>query len=253
VLFQAPPQGDKPGALLLFYKVGPKPDAWWGMLKTSQDHGATWSKPRRLPDGILGPVKNKPVLLADGTLLCGSSTEHDGWTVHMERTPDLGQTWTKTPPLNDGRRLRAIQPTILMNTAAISQPLRILCRTEQGKIAESRSTDGGKTWEPLKLTDLPNPDSGIDAVTLSDGRALLVYNPTRIGRTPLSIAISEDGKNWKAGPVLESQLGEYSYPAVIQTNDGKVHVTYTWKRQKIRHAILDPTQFRLAKLSAAGQ
>jgi predicted neuraminidase len=243
VLFQPP--GDAP--LMLFYKVGPTPEAWWGMLITSTDNGKTWSKPRRLPDGILGPVKNKPVLLPNGTLLCGSSVEPRGWLVHMEFTPDLGRTWTKTPPLNDGKTIGAIQPAILANTADKSHPIRILCRTQQGRIAQSTSADG-KTWQPLRLTDLPNPNSGLDAVTLADGRGLLVYNHTRLGRSPLNVAISDDGRTWKAGPKLETQLGEYSYPAVIQATDGKVHVTYTWKRQKIRHAVLDPTQFQLTDL-----
>src|SRR5258708_4299757 len=78
VLFQFPD-----GPLLLFYKAGPSPSAWWGMLTTSEDDGKTWRKHRRLPEGILGPVKNKPVLLGDGTLLCPSSTEDKqmGWQV----------------------------------------------------------------------------------------------------------------------------------------------------------------------------
>ena len=242
VLFQPP--GDAP--LMLFYKVGPTPEAWWGMLITSADGGRTWSQPRRLPDGILGPVKNKPVLLRDGTLLCGSSTEPGGWLVHMETTPDLGRTWAKTPPLNDGRTIAAIQPGILAGAEG-SKPHRILCRTKQGRVAESTSADG-KTWEPLKLIDLPNPNSGLDAVTLSDGRGLLVYNHTRLGRSPLNVAVSADGESWKAGPELETELGEYSYPAVIQAKDGKVHVTYTWKRQRIRHAVLDPARFELKEL-----
>src|SRR5262245_43160528 len=76
VLFQQPNR-----SLLLFYKVGPSPSTWWGMLTTSSDSGASWSTPRRLPEGILGPIKNKPVQLKDGTLLCPSSKEHDGWRV----------------------------------------------------------------------------------------------------------------------------------------------------------------------------
>jgi alpha-L-rhamnosidase len=197
-------------------------------------------------------VKNKPVLLKDGVLLCGSSTEHDGWTVHMERTPDLGKTWEKSPTLNEGRKLRAIQPTILLGRTNPPE-LRILCRTEQGRIGQSTSSDGGKTWEPLSLTELPNPDSGIDAVTLSDGRHVLIFNPTTRGRSPLSVGVSDDGKSWKRGPDLETEPGEYSYPAVIQTSDGKVHVTYTWKRQKIRHVVLDAQKFALADLPAVAR
>ena len=102
------------GPLLLFYKVGPSPNDWWGMLTTSTDGGLTWSKPRRLPDGILGPIKNKPVQLKDGSILCGSSTENAGWRVHMERTTDLGETWQKSEPLNDRTQFGAIQPAILV-------------------------------------------------------------------------------------------------------------------------------------------
>jgi predicted neuraminidase len=247
VLFQPPAKAP----LLLFYKIGPKPDAWWGMLKTSADGGRTWSEPRRLGEGIIGPVKNKPVLLKDGVLLCGSSTEHAGWTVHMERTPDFGKTWEKSPTLNDGRKLRAIQPTILLGAGQDQADLRILCRTEQGRIGQSTSSDGGRTWEPLSLTELPNPDSGIDGVTLKDGRNVLIYNPTTSGRTPLSVAVSDDGKAWKRGPDLEVEPGEYSYPAVIQTGDGNVHVTYTWKRRKIRHVVLDVAHFKLTDAPAA--
>lgn len=222
--------------LLLFYKVGPSPDRWWGMRIASTDGGRTWSAPERLPDGILGPIKNKPVPLADGALLCPSSTEHDGWRVHLERTPDGGRTWTKTGPLNDGKALGLIQPTILEHGGK----LQVLCRSRQGKIYESRSEDGGKTWSDPAPTDLPNPNSGIDAVTLKDGRSLLVYNHAAEGRSPLNVAISRDGKAWRPAIVLEDGPGEFSYPAVIQAPDGLVHVTYTWNRKKIRHAVIDP-------------
>jgi predicted neuraminidase len=232
VLFQAPG-----GPLLLFYKVGPNPRAWWGMLKRSEDGGHTWSKAERLPDEIAGPIKNKPVLLADGTLLCGSSTESEGWRVHMERTNDLGKTWDRTGVLNDGKAIGAIQPTILQMSDG---QLKILCRSRQGKIATSQSSDGGKTWESLTLSELPNPNSGIDGVTLSDGRHLLVYNHTTRGRSPLNVAVSDNGENWKGVLVLEDEPGEYSYPAVIQTSDGLVHITYTWKRLRIKHVVLDP-------------
>jgi predicted neuraminidase len=221
--------------LILFYKVGPSPARWWGMLVRSTDAGQTWSQPERLPDGILGPIKNKPVLLADGTLLCGSSTEHDGWRVHFEMSPDAGKSWTKGDSVNDGKMFGAIQPAILVLGR---HKLRYLCRSKQGKILTGASEDKGKTWSPMTATDLPNPNSGIDAVTLRDGQHVLIYNHTASGRTPLNVAVSKDGLVWSPGPVLETEPGEYSYPAVIQTADGRVHVTYTWKRQKVRHLVL---------------
>jgi predicted neuraminidase len=224
---------------MLFYKVGPSPSQWWGMMTISTDGGAGWTKPHSLPDGILGPIKNKPIQLTDGTILCGSSTENAGWQVHMEYTGDLGASWRKSEPLNDRTKFGAIQPTILVYR---SGAIQILCRSRQGKITESWSTDKGKTWTDMKATVLPNPSAGIDAVMLKDGRSLLIYNHTERARSPLNVAVSVDGKTWDATLILEGQPGEYSYPAVIQTADGLVHVTYTWRRQRIKHVVIDPSK-----------
>ena len=237
------------GPLLLFCKVGPSPDEWWGVLRTSGDSGRTWNPARRLPDGILGPIKNKPVQMADGSILCPTSTETpdaaDLWRVHFERTSDLGQTWTATPPLNDGKKIAAIQPSILTHPDG---RLQALGRTRQGKVFEIWSDDAGKTWGPMTLTALPNPNAGTDAVTLRDGRQLLVYNHTTKGRSPLNVAVSPDGRKWFAAVVLENEPGEFSYPAVIQTRDGLVQITYTWKRRQIRHVVLDPAKFALREI-----
>jgi len=251
VLFQMPPAAPapgapnteaKPGPLLLFYKVGPSPSTWWGMLTRSTDDGQTWSKPQRLPDEFAGPIKNKPILLPGGKLLCPSSSEDDGWRIHMEWTGDAGLSWTRTAALCDGKTKQAIQPTVFLHEGK----LQALCRNrERTHLWETWSSDGGVTWSDLEPVALPHPGSGIDGVTLADGRHLLVYNHTNRGRSPLNVAVSSDGKAWQAALVLESQPGEYSYPAAIQTADGQVHITYTWKRQKIKHVVVDP-----AKLAA---
>ena len=236
VLFQ--PKG---GPLLLFFKVGPSPQSWWGEVLSSSDGGATWGNRRRLPDGIYGPIKNKPVQLADGTILSPTSDETDEkpskWRVYFERSTDLGATWTKTPFFNDGLEVGAIQPSLLFLGG---EQLLALGRTRQGKVFSITSPDNGRTWGKMGLTSLPNPNSGTDAVTLADGRHLLVYNNTPKGRTPVSVAISRDGAEWKHILDLETAPGEYSYPAVTQAADGRVHITYTWKREKIRHVVLDP-------------
>jgi predicted neuraminidase len=228
-------------SLWLFYKVGPSPDTWWGMVTKSDDGGKSWGKPERLPDGILGPIKNKPVLLGDDRLLCGSSTEHDGWKVHMEWLALSSNRWEKTPALAMGAARGAIQPTILQYGQGSDTRLQILCRSRgDGKILGSWSNDMGRTWTDLAAIQLPNPNSGIDGVTLRNGKQLLVYNHTPSGRSPLNVAWSTDGSAWHAGAILEHERGEYSYPAVIQTADGRVHITYTWKRQRVRHVELDP-------------
>ncbi len=85
-------------------------------------------------------------------------------------------------------------------------------------------------------------------MTLRDGRHLLVYNHTAHGRSPLNVAVSADGQNWQAALVLEDEPGEYSYPAVIQTRDGRVQITYTWQRRKVRHVVVDPAALALRPL-----
>ena len=136
----------KAGKLFLFYKVGPSPREWWGMLRTSTNDGRTWTKPERLPDGILGPIKNKPVQLADGSILSPSSTEtSESWKGHVERSPDGGKTWTLIP-VDPQTKLDVIQGSILTYP---DQRLQMLCRSKQNRIAEVWSNDGGKTWGEL--------------------------------------------------------------------------------------------------------
>lgn len=238
VLFQP-----KAGPLMLFYKVGPNPQKWWGLLRTSEDGGKTWSDARRLPDGILGPIKNKPLQLDNGDLLCPSSVEKGKiWRVHFERTGDLGKTWSLVTPAAaaEGKEPNAIQPSILVHG---DNRLQAIGRTTNLQVFQTWSNDGGKTWTPLSLTGLPNPNSGTDAVTLRDGRHLLVYNHTMARRASLGVAVSRDGKTWHNVLSLENDgndKNEYSYPACIQTRDGMVHITYTWKRTRIKHVTVDP-------------
>lgn len=239
------------GRLMLFYKVGPSPREWWGMVMTSADGGETWSEPRRLGRSdwlgepntrLIGPVKNKPVELPDGTILCPSSSEHNEWRVHFERSSDGGETWEVIGPIHDGKTFGAIQPSVLTHPDGRMQ---VLCRSRQNVIAQSWSTDGGATWSPMSGTELPNPSAGTDAVTLRDGRQLLVYNHTTRrtgGRNMLNVAVSGNGTDWTPMLTLENSDGEYSYPAVIQGRDGMVHVTYTYRRRSVKHVVLDPAK-----------
>jgi len=240
------------GPLLLFFKVGPDETQWWGEVLTSIDNGQKWSAPARLRDGILGPIKNKPVQLTDGAIISPSSTEEsrpmpggntvDLWQAHLEVSSDRAQTWTKIGPLADPGKASVIQPTVLVHDDG---RLQILCRSEVGRMQEAWSTDHGRTWSAIGPASLPNPSAGFDAVKLRDGRFLLVYNHTDKdddeARRVLNVALSRNGRDWTAALVLENQPGEFSYPAVIQAADGFVHVTYTWKRTHIRHVVIDPT------------
>ncbi|MCH2060789.1 MAG: exo-alpha-sialidase [Verrucomicrobiales bacterium] len=238
------------GPLMLFYKVGPSPSKWWGVVRTSKDNARTWSPPRKLGSSkavghLLGPVKNKPIQLEDGSILCPSSSEHDGWRVHFEISRDLGRTWQVIGPINDGRKFGAIQPSVLNYPDGRMQ---VMCRSRQNVVTQSWSSDKGRTWSPMSASNLPNPNAGTDALSLKDGRQLIIYNHTirggnfPSGRNMLNAAISEDGKTWKPVLTLERAEGEYSYPAVIQTRDLKVHITYTYRRQSVKHVVIDPAK-----------
>jgi predicted neuraminidase len=254
VLWQAP--GD--GPTYLFFKVGPDPQTWWGELVVSYDDGRSFRDRRRLPEGIDGPVRGKPLLRPDGTLLCPSSTEHDGdWRFHFEilknlDRPELGPSWERHEP--ETQPYQVIQPTVL---TPADGSLRTLYRSKNKKIITNRSTDGGKTWSELEETNLPNNNSGVEGLTLKDGRHLLLYN--HLGgeradgwgkRNILNLAVSKDGLTWEAVAFIEKEeKGEFSYPAMIQTKDGLVHMTYTWNRRKIKHVVIDPAKIKAAPIA----
>lgn len=231
------------GQLVLFYKVGPNTVKWWGMYKTSDDNGLHWSAARRLPDGFLGPIKNKAIQLADGSILCPSSVElaNGHWRSHIEAaTPDL-KRWTFIP-IDTASSFDVIQPTLLRYDKGNTQ---VLCRSKQGSVVEAWSKNDGYTWNPLSRSGLSNPNSGIDAVTLADGKQLIVYNPGTPGknwwngRAVLKVAMCTDGEHWKDILTLENGTDqEYSYPAIIQTSDGLIHITYTYQRTNIKQVVI---------------
>jgi alpha-L-fucosidase len=231
------------GDILLFYKVGPNPREWWGMMKSSTDNGHTWSAAERLPDTILGPIKNKPVQLADGSLLHPSSTEsldEKQWHIHVELSDSTGHNWRRIAINCD--TFGVIQPAVLFHTG---NRLQMVCRSRQNVIVQTWSDDNGLTWSPLSRQTMMNPNSGIDAVTTRDGWQVLVYNPAIAGRdwwqgrNELRVAVSKDGEHWQdVYQLVKQPKGEFSYPAVIQTSDGLLHVLYTYDRKNVRHVAL---------------
>ncbi|MDE6693644.1 MAG: exo-alpha-sialidase, partial [Muribaculaceae bacterium] len=249
VLFQVPGSDE----ILLYYKIGSSVGDWTGWVTRSKDGGRTWSDREALPEGILGPIKNKPEYI-NGRILSPSSREGDGWRAWIEISDDNGKTWRSTGPLPTDSALRsdrdtpepiyAIQPSILKHADG---RLQIICRTRNSRLATSWSSDNGDTWTPLTLMDMPNNNSGTDAVTLNDGRHVLIYNdfatlpgtPKGV-RTPLCVAVSDDGLNWTNIITLEdSPVSQYSYPSIIQGRDGKLHAVDTGRRQRVKHAELD--------------
>lgn len=234
VLFNA---GD---SLFLFYKVGPNPTSWWGLFKYSIDQGKTWSVEQRLAEGILGPIRNKPIKLKSGIVLSPSSTESSTgiWKAHIERSTDNGRTWTRTEIPSDNK-IKVIQPTLLAHPDG---KIQALLRSDQNVIMQSWSHDEGLTWSEISPTDVTHPNAGIDAIRTQSGLFLLVNNPLKrgesweVGRNKLTLYWSVDGFNWQFLMELENEpTGEFSYPAIIQSEDGYIHITYTYNRKKIKH------------------
>ena len=257
VLFEMPN-----GELWLFFKIGSSVGDWTGWLTKSKDGGKTWSDKEPLPfdsDGraFLGPIKNKPELI-DGRLLCGSSTEDNGWRFHMEILDLKTRQWKYIPvestvatKTDDTKQhpIDCIQPSILKLKDG---RLMVMMRTHNARLAKSYSSDGGQTWTPVELSDVENNQSGTDAVTMQDGRHVLIYNNfetlpmTKKGpRTPCSIALSDDGTHWHHALTLEdSPIDQYSYPAIIQGKDGSLHCLYTWRRQRVAYKNIDPNKLK---------
>ncbi len=236
------------GEIVLYYKVGPDPRTWWGMYKTSADNGKTWSAAVKIPGNLLGPIKNKPVRLNNGKILYPTSFETpEKWNIYMETSDQDLKNWQKTDIENSG--LNSIQPSVLFHKDG---SLQLLCRSRNKTINTTWSKDNGKTWSALTQTTLPNNNAGTDAVTLADGRQLLVFSPITKGRHKLGVAVSDDGINWNAALLLEDDSNleaEYSYPAVIQAKDGRIHITYTWNRELIKHVVLDATKIQTKPIS----
>jgi predicted neuraminidase len=250
----------KDGRLWLYYKFGPSPDTWTAARKYSDNEGKTWSPAEHLPAGLIGPVRAKPLVLPDGAIISGSSTEtYHSWAVWIERSIDNGKTWTRTGPFvppadaihpNAGRDASTTsshapaspkwnQTTGIIQPSVVSLAgthLRFYARSTSdiARITVADSFDNGVTWTTARPIDVPNPNSGIDAVALKDGRVMLVFNNTTTGRTPLNLAVSEDGEHFRVFDTLEDGPGEYSYPAIIQGSNDDLYITYTWNRKSIR-------------------
>ena len=234
------------GRLWLYYKVGPSPSTWAAARRFSLDEGLTWSAVERLPAGLLGPIRAKPLILNNGTIVSGTSFEAwHTWSIWIERSTDNGKTWAKIGPIlpavdagrkaaDEGRTQGLIQPSVVQLGKG---HLRLYARSteELARVCVADSFDNGVTWTSVRPLDVPNPNSGIDAVALRDGRVVLIYNDTTSGRSPLNLAVSRDGEHFRNFRTLEDTPGEFSYPAIIQDASGDLDLTYTWNRKSIEH------------------
>lgn len=236
------------GRMHLWFKTGVNVPMWRTWTQVSTDDGRSWSAPRVLVPGDIGgrgPVKNKPIVLSDGTWLAGASTEvrhgdkSETWDVFLDRSTDQGATWKRTPDIPCDRK-RIVGHGVIQPTLWESEPghVHLLCRSTCLRVCRSDSRDGGRTWSPMEITNLPHNNSGIDLARLPDGRLVLCCNPIEGGwplRSPLSLLVSRDnGRTWNRLMDLETEKGgEFSYPAIVVSGPDEVAVAWTWKRRRI--------------------
>jgi dihydrodipicolinate synthase/N-acetylneuraminate lyase/predicted neuraminidase len=251
------------GVVHLYYKIGKSIPSWRARVIYSEDGGSSWTEPRDLVPGseiIRGPVKNKVIVLTDGSWLAPSSVESerwDAWDSFVDISVDQGRTWEATDfvPLDHGtfKGKGVIQPTLWESSPG---NVHMLLRSTCGRVCRSDSQDYGRTWAPVYQTNLPNNNSALDLVRLSSGELVLVYNPVEGDwgpRTPLVVGVSRDnGDSWQTVATLEDEelpvdyrgltpratgiladtRAEFSYPAVIASGSG-VAITYSYKRDRI--------------------
>jgi predicted neuraminidase len=235
------------GTVHFWYKAGPKPDTWTGYVRTSADGGKTFGKPAMMPAGFFGPVRAKPIQLKDGTLLAGTSVEsYRNWTPFVDRSTDDGATWTRSNAFHVPEKFGQIQPTLFPVGDKQETVVALMRSRDPRKVCRAVSTDGGKTFGPAEPIDLPNPSAGIDVVRTAAGDLFLIYNHTPTLRTPISLARStDDGETWAKVADLETEAGEFSYPAMIVSSKGMLEITYTWNRTHIKHVTADPAKYRM--------
>lgn len=241
------------GLVWLFYVV--RDGATWStsrvQFKVSADEARTWSDASVLSLEPGTMVRNRPIVLADGTYLLPAykETGHDPEVVGPDSTSMVFRFDPRAKAWSEGGRIRSprgnIQPAIVQLE---DRSLVAYCRRgggyrpeEVGHIVRSTSRDGGRTWAPGVDSPLPNPNAAVDLLRLASGRLLLVYNDSMTGRSPLTVALSPDGgRTWPDRRNLREGPGDFAYPSALQARDGRVHVVFTSEgRTVVNHAVFD--------------
>lgn len=230
----------KNGETVLYYKYGNEIPSWITKYIILSPDGKPLTKPRELVPGDVGgrgPVKNKCLRLKSGRILAPASTEGKYWRAFIDISDDDGNTWKRSDyievPKYKGKNTKLIQPSLWEDADG---NIHCLIRSDKGALYRSSSADQGETWSKAKRTKLPNNNSGIDLAKDSSGRIWLCCNPVGKNwgdRYPLCLLCSKDnGKSFENVFTLESETGEYSYPAVVFENN-RLYITYTYNRKQI--------------------
>ena len=204
-------------------------------MKTSDDRGESWSDVVMIDDKVGHVPRCKPIRLGNGDILFG--TEYKDGQSRVFRSSDQGRTWQEIAQIPGERNMH---PTLVERGDG---SVLALLRPAGGQLCvlKSHSTDGGQTWAPAARTELDSVCAAIDAVKLADGRIALIWNHSKSVRNPLTLALSEDdGETWPTIRNLVVGEGEFHYPAIIQSADGHLHVSFTNNRRTIDHVELLP-------------
>ncbi|MFO8058168.1 MAG: sialidase family protein, partial [bacterium] len=207
----------------------------WAKIKyrTSEDSGRTWSDVRILRNKRGWMTRNHPVKLSDGRILLPLYSENKWCSEFMES--EDGHNWEHVAevcsnPGNIQASVVELSPGNLYATMRTGDSW-----FKEKRVWETRSHDGGRTWTEPEQTALPNPNAGTDMIKMDSGKLLLAFNNSEDDRTPLSLAVSDDGgKTWEVVKDLETAPGEYSYPSLCKEEDGSIHISYTYKRESIK-------------------
>jgi predicted neuraminidase len=224
--------------LWLFYvtMLGERWDTCQVKYMHSLDGGQTWGHPIILQAEWGWMTGCKPLLLGRQAILLPLYHE-DGcsFTLFSE---DGGRQWIPSNSVRTAKGL--IQPSVV---PLADGRLRMYLRTYEfpdGTLWQAHSENGGRTWGAPERAPLPNPSARVDALRLASGRLAIAFNDSGFARTPLTLALSEDeGATWAYRLDIEDEVGEYSYPALIQSRDGLLHTAYTYERTHIAHVVCD--------------
>ena len=215
-------------------------------VKVSDDGGDTWTRARRL---TLSPflniselVRNNPISLQNGGFGVPIYHEFIGYFpeilwISLKNGATASIEYRKTRIIG-GRDY--IQPAVAV-TGKRSACAFFRCRSEKRAVGRSTTIDGGNTWSGAERLEQANPDAALDVIPLSDGRFLMAFNDSAATRENLKLALSGDrGKSWRAIATLENSPGqEFSYPYMIRSRSGDIHLVYTWKRKRIKHVVFN--------------
>lgn len=257
VVWQAPN-----GLVWLFYVV--RYGETWStsriQAKISFDGASSWSDPMMLAfeQGMM--VRGHPIVLDDGDYLLpiyhetGHDTERvgpDSVSLFLRYDQESNQ-WTQTGPIRSANG--NIQPAVVQLDDG---HLVAFCRRgggyepdEIGYIVQSESHDGGATWTAGRNSDFPNPNAAVDLLKLRSGNLLLAYNHSMSERDPLTLALSTDGGKSFSHRIDVAKGGthDFAYPCLVQTQDGRIHLTYTSKgRSTVNHAVFEEAELLNAR------